>query len=212
MPRASVAANVLISYQGTFFVQGFYAHRISVFAKSKKLAGAIITVSHRNIFFRLQNLNAIEKTILRRTKLSFIQLGGGIATGVYQQQKKSYSLTTTPEMWVRRIISLGVQTTTPRVCSQLLTSDNHPADMEFWERPLRYHHCSFHDLLCEPSTYCFSRSDFITYSRWQLSRYDTTIKRTKAILKKIICLTIETGSLTGIKLYSSTCQLMWLTG
>ena len=32
---------------------------------------------------------------------------------------------------------------------------------------------------------------------WQLSRYDTTIKQTKMILKKIIRLTMETGSLTG---------------
>ena len=105
-----------------------------------------------------------QKYFLRCTKLSFIQLGGGIATGVYQQQKKLYSLTATPEMWVRRNISLGVRTITLRVCSQLFTSDNYPADVEFWERPLRYHYRGFHDLLCEPPTYCLSRSDFITYS------------------------------------------------
>ena len=45
---------------------------------------------------------------LHDSKLSFIQLGGGIATGVYQQQKKFYSLTSTPEMLVRRNISVGV--------------------------------------------------------------------------------------------------------
>jgi len=32
---------------GTFFVQGFYAHRIHILAQSKKLAGAIIAVSFR---------------------------------------------------------------------------------------------------------------------------------------------------------------------
>jgi hypothetical protein len=186
-----MAANVLIPYQGTLFVQGFYAHRISVFAKSKKVAGAVITVSCRKIFF------CFHKKDLRCTKLSFIQLGGGIATGVHQHQKNLYSLTNTPEMWVSRNISLGVRTTTSQVCPQLFTtSGNHPADVEFWERPLRYYYCGFHDLLCEPPTYCLSRADFI-YSRWQLSRYDTTIKRTKTILKKIIRLTIETGSLTG---------------
>jgi hypothetical protein len=104
---------------------------------------------HQKIFFCLQNLNTIKKK-LRRTKLSFIQLGGGIATGVYQQQKKLYSLTATPEMWVRRNISLGVRVITPRVCSQLFTSDNRSADVEFWECPLRCHYCGLHDLLCEP--------------------------------------------------------------
>ena len=42
------------------------------------------------------------------------------------------------------------------------------------------------------------QSNLTCYSQWQLSRYDSTIKRTKRILKKIILLTIETGSLTGI--------------
>ena len=37
--------DVLTSHQGTLFVQGFYAHRISLLAKSKKIAGVIITVS-----------------------------------------------------------------------------------------------------------------------------------------------------------------------
>ena len=39
--------------------------------------------------------------------------------------------------------------------------------------------------------------NLIYCSQWQLSRYDSTIKRTKRILKKFILLTIETGSLTG---------------
>ena len=42
------------------------------------------------------------------------------------------------------------------------------------------------------------QSNLIFHSRWQLSRYDSTIKQTKMILKKVIRLTIETGSLTGI--------------
>jgi len=165
-------------------------------SKSKKVAGVIITVSLRKSFFCLQNLNAIKKN-LRGTKLSFIQLGGGIATGVYQKQKKFYSLTSTPDMQVRRNISLGVRTITLQNCSQLFTNVNHLADVEFWECPLRCNYCSFHDLLCELPIHRLSSSNFIPYSQWQLSRYDTTIKRTKAILKKIIRLTIETGSLTG---------------
>ena len=38
---------ILISYQVTFIVQAFYAHRIYILAKTKKVAGAIIAVSCR---------------------------------------------------------------------------------------------------------------------------------------------------------------------
>ena len=41
------------------------------------------------------------------------------------------------------------------------------------------------------------KSNLIPDSQWQLSRYDLTIKQTRIITKKIIRLTIETGSLTG---------------
>jgi hypothetical protein len=105
-------------------------------SKSKKVPGAIITVSHQKIFFCLQNLNTIKINKLRGTKLSFIQLGGGLATGVYQQQKKFYSLTSTPDMQFRRNFSLGVRTITLQNNSRLFTNDNHPADLEFWECPL----------------------------------------------------------------------------
>jgi len=37
-------------------------------------------------------------------------------------------------------------------------------------------------------------------SRWQLSRYDSAIEEIKTILKKVILLTIETGSVTGISI------------
>lgn len=40
-------------------------------------------------------------------------------------------------------------------------------------------------------------SNLIPSSLWQLSRYYSTIKRTKVILERIIRLTIETRSLTG---------------
>ena len=40
--------------------------------------------------------------------------------------------------------------------------------------------------------------NLISCSREQLSQYDTTIKQTKRILKKVVLLTVETGSLTGI--------------
>ena len=120
-------ADVLISYQGTFFVQGFDAHQISVLAKSKKVAGVIITVSRRKSFYCIQNLNTIKK-ILHGAKLSFIQLGGGIAVGVYKEQKKYYSLLKTHEMLDRRATGLVVRTTL-QVCSQLFLNDNHPPQM-----------------------------------------------------------------------------------
>ena len=41
------------------------------------------------------------------------------------------------------------------------------------------------------------QSDLIPCLRWQLSRFDTIVKETQVLLKKIIRLTIETGSLTG---------------
>jgi hypothetical protein len=44
MDRAYVA-DVLISYPDTFFVQGFYAYRISILAQTKRVAGAIVAVS-----------------------------------------------------------------------------------------------------------------------------------------------------------------------
>ena len=71
--------------------------------------------------------------------------------------------------------------------------------MECWKCSLRYHYCSVHDLLCGFPTFLVfgEQSHLILYSRWQLSRYDTTIKQTKVILKKVIRLTIETGTLTG---------------
>ena len=59
MSMASVPYT-LIPHQGTFFVQGFYAYRISVLGKSKKVAAAIIIVSCRKSFFCIQNLNSIK--------------------------------------------------------------------------------------------------------------------------------------------------------
>ena len=46
--RRAWAADVLTSHQATSIVQGFYAHRISVLARSKKLLGVIIVVSGQN--------------------------------------------------------------------------------------------------------------------------------------------------------------------
>ena len=41
-------ADVLISHPVTFFVQVFYAYRISILARSKKVAGAIIAVGRKS--------------------------------------------------------------------------------------------------------------------------------------------------------------------
>jgi hypothetical protein len=76
------------------------------------------------------------------------------------------------------------------------------ADVEHWERPLRYPYCRVHDLLCGFPKFLppvsEEHSNLISYLRWQLSRYDSAIKKTKIIVKKVILLTIQTGSLTGI--------------
>ena len=84
--------------------------------------------------------------------------------------------------------------------------------MECWECPLRCYYCRIHDLLCEFLTFPSGEQSNLTScsnSRWQLSRCNANIKKTKIILKKIILLTIETGTLTGICiLFESP---MWLT-
>lgn len=117
----------------TFFVQGFYAHRIRILSRSKKVMGMIIV-------------------------LSLIQLGGGIALGVQGKQKRSYSLLNTPEMKVPKDTTIGIWNVGGVLCDIIIA-------------------------VC------------MTY---YLSRYDTTIKATRAILKKIIRLTIETGTLTAV--------------
>ena len=92
---------------------------------------------------------------------------------------------------------LGVRTTTSQISSQLA---NDVADVDCRERSLRYHYRCLHDLLCgfpKHSLSCLRRALKSPCSLWQLSRHDTTLKQTKIILKKIIRLTIETGSLTG---------------
>ena len=69
--------------------------------------------------------------ILNNTQLSFIQLGGGIAIGVYAEQKKSYTLLDSPQMAVLEGTSTAVRMTT-FVCSRLSNGIT-PADMECWE-------------------------------------------------------------------------------
>ncbi|KIM49804.1 hypothetical protein M413DRAFT_21942 [Hebeloma cylindrosporum] len=118
----------------TFFVQGYYAHRIRILAQSRKVAAAIIA-------------------------LSFIQLGGGIAVGVIAEQEKFYTSLNTPKMLVLAGTSTGIWNVGSVLCDIIIA-------------------------VC------------MTY---YLSRYDTTIKETKVILKKVIRLTIETGTLTGAK-------------
>jgi len=113
----------------TFIVQGFYAHRISILSDSKKVAGAIVA-------------------------LSFIQLGGGVAVGVYAEKNKLYSLLFTPKI----LVSTGLWNVGSVLCDLIIA-------------------------IC-----------MIYY----LSRYDTTIKQTKVLLKKIIRLTIESGSLIAV--------------
>jgi len=53
-----VLAEVLISHQDTFIVQGFYAHRISILSNSKKVAGAIVAVSPQKNSRHIRGLNS----------------------------------------------------------------------------------------------------------------------------------------------------------
>ena len=96
-------ADVLTFHEDTFFVQGFYAHRISVLAQSKKVAGAILIVSSRNN-------DKASKTLKMsyHTQLSFIQLGGGIAIGIQGEREKYYSVLNTPDIVVFSNLSVGV--------------------------------------------------------------------------------------------------------
>ena len=71
--------------------------------------------------------------------------------------------------------------------------------MEHWRGPLRYHYCRVHDLLCVFQEFLpiVLEGNEILFPISQLSQRDTTFKAMKTILKKIIRLSIETGSLTG---------------
>jgi len=131
-------------------------------------------------------------------QLSFIQLGGGIAVGVHGEQKKFYSLLDAPQTVVLVGTSTVVWTIRP---SASLSNEITP---QTW---------NIGSVLCDTIiavcmtyyvgfwfySYCPWRSDSLLIpSSWrQLSRVDTTVKETKVILKRIIRLTIETGSLTG---------------
>ena len=135
--------------------------------------------------------------MLHGTQLSLIQLGGGVAVGVFTERGKDYSSLLVGKTGVFEWSSLIVWTIT-QVCSNYLMTSL--ADVEYWERPLRYHYCSVHDILCRslenfPSSE--EQSNLISCSQLQLLRYDPAIKQTKIIVKKVVLLTIETGSLTG---------------
>ena len=193
LDRTWVADN-LIFYRDTFIVQGFYAQKISILAESKKVAGAIMFVSCKRP--TASKIWILQK-ILCHTQLSFIQLGGGIAVGVYAEQKKYYSLVAiTHKTAFLQGTSIGVRATASQVYSQV-PNNNIP---QIW---------NVGSVLCDiiiavcmtyyvdfPKPFPILREQLNLIS-WQLSRYDTTIKQTKEILKKIIRLTIGTGSLTG---------------
>ena len=90
-----------------------------------------------------KSLNTVK--MLHSTQLSFIQLGGGIAMGVHAEQRKYYTLFWGARPMVFEWSAVAVWTTTPHkfIPNYLMTS---LADVECWERPLRYHYCRIHDL------------------------------------------------------------------
>lgn len=56
-----MVVKVLKANQDPFFVQGYYAHRISILAQSKKVAVAIVAVSLRKDYACiLEDLNVVE--------------------------------------------------------------------------------------------------------------------------------------------------------
>ena len=145
------------------------------------------------------HLNTVK--ILHDIQLSCIQLGGGIAASVYTERGKYYTLLggAVAKMMAFEWGIMAVWQLRKFVPNYLMTS---LADVDHWERSLRYHYCRVHDLLCEFPKFLppgsGEHSNLISYLRWQLSRYDSTIKETKILVKKVILLTIETGSLTGM--------------
>ena len=58
------------------------------------------------------------------TQLSIIQLGGGLAVGIYAQREKRYTLLDTPKMLVLEGISTGVRATTCFFSCQLSNSNS----------------------------------------------------------------------------------------
>ena len=116
MFRASVA-DVLISYLPRYILRpGILCTSAQCFGKVEESSRSDYHCkSSKGLLLSPKSEHYQNKKNLRGIKLSFIQLGGGIATGVYQQQKKFYSLTSTPEMQLRRNLSLGVWTITLQV-------------------------------------------------------------------------------------------------
>ena len=139
------------------------------------------------------------------TQLSFIRLVGGISVGVQGKQlDKGRQLEDTVnlhKLWLFQTIGFIVRTTTLRVCSRL---SNHITSQVWIVGTVV---CDIMIAMCMTYFVGFSKFHPFDFSEplnhtpcllWQLSRFDTTIKQSKIILKKIIRLTIGTGSLTGI--------------
>jgi len=185
----------LISHQGPFFVQGFYAHRIHILAQSKKVAGVIIAVSFRK---RIRSEHC--KIFARYTALFHSTWRWDSNWGWYGAEEILQ-------------VARDRQTDDPRLeyhCSM----DNHA--ILFPNISFRHHLQMWNigSILCDIiiaicMTYYVGfltsvppvseeKSNLIFCSRWQLWRCDSTITQTKMILKKVIRLTIGTGSLTGI--------------
>ncbi|KAF5318152.1 hypothetical protein D9619_012089 [Psilocybe cf. subviscida] len=115
----------------TSIVQIYYAHRIRRLSESNKVAIVIVV-------------------------LSLIQLGGGLALGVYAQRAKTYPVLESPQMLLLGGVSTGIWNVGSVICDLIIA----------------------------------------VYMTYYLSRYDSSIRQTKEILRKFIRLTIETGTLT----------------
>ena len=74
------AADVLTSHQETTIVQGFYVHRLSVLAQSKKVVGAIIVVSGQTVLLHLRSQEYSKICCTVYSSLSF-NLGAGSQLG-----------------------------------------------------------------------------------------------------------------------------------
>ena len=68
-------------------------------------------VSGQTVLLYLKSHWEYYQNLLNHTKLSFIQLGGGMAVGVQMQQKKTIPLLMAPGMVIPFYTSVGVRTT-----------------------------------------------------------------------------------------------------
>ena len=167
-------------------------HRISFLARSKKVLGAIIIVSSQTV---LLHLNTPKKFALY-TALLDSTWGWDSCWGRTAADK---ILLVAQNTWKGDPHRYERWRTNHFTGSFLYPND---ITLQIWN--VGGVLCDIIIAVCMTYYVCLPHSSLlslegnhISFPIWQLSQSDTTFKATKAILKKIIRLSIETGSLTG---------------